>query len=82
MDLQKMLSNIDPKQLQNAMGQLGLSKEQISQVNNMVNSGDGGKGLGNINPNDINAFLKSNPDLARQVKQADMLNKIGDIFRK
>ena len=82
MDLQKMLSKISPDQLQQGMKQLGLNQEQMSQVNNMVKGGNTNGNMNNINMNDVNEMLKNNPDLAKQVKQFEMLSKFNEIFGK
>ncbi|MCL2837462.1 MAG: hypothetical protein FWE04_00085 [Oscillospiraceae bacterium] len=78
MDLQKMLSQISPEQLQQGMKQLGLTPEQMNQVKNVANGGS----TDNINMNEVNEVLKKNPNLEKQLKQANMLNKISEIFGK
>jgi len=95
MDLQKMLSQFSPEQLQQGMKQLGLNPDQMNMVNNMAGGGSpkngGGKSsakggsksdFSNIDMNEVNAMLKSNPALAKQLQQAGMLNKISEIFKK
>jgi|GEM_PF-3213984 len=78
MDLQKMLSQISPEQLQQGMKQLGLTPDQMNQVKNVANGGS----TDNINMNEVNDVLKKNPSLEKQLKQANMLNKISEIFGK
>ena len=78
MNLQDMLSKISPEQLQQGMKQLGLTPEQMNQVKNVANGGN----PSNVNMNDVNEILKNNPSLEKQLKQANMLNKIGEIFGK
>ena len=78
MDLQKMLSQISPEQLQKGMKQLGLTTEQMSQVKNVANGGS----TENINMNEVNDILKNNPSLEKQLKQANMLSKISEILGK
>ena len=80
MDLQKMLSKISPEQLEQGMKQLGLTPEQKKQVNNMVDNKGGAPS--NLNMDDVNEFLKNNPNLAKQAQQANMMNMISDIFKK
>ena len=84
MNLQKMLSQLSPEQLEQGMKQLGLSPEQMKQVNNVAkgNSPAGGGKSGNIDADTVNAFLKSNPNLAKQAQQMNMLSKISEIFGK
>ena len=82
MNIQEMLSKISPEQLQQGMKQLGLSPEQMNKVNNMVNSNNPEKELSKINPDELNAMLKNNPNLAKQLQQANMLSKINEIFKK
>jgi len=78
MDLQKMLSKISPEQLQQGMKQLGLTPEQMKQVNNMASGGS----PSDINMGDVNEFLKNNPKLAKQAQQANMMGMISEIFGK
>ena len=78
MDLQKMLSQISPEQLQQGMKQLGLTPEQMSQVKNVANGGS----TDNINMNEVDDILKKNPNLEKQLKQANMLSKISEILGK
>ena len=82
MDLQKMLSQINPEQLQQGMKQLGLSPDQMNAVKNMASGGKPDQGKSDINMNDINAMLKNNPSMAKQLRQAGMLDKINEIFGK
>ena len=81
MNLTEMLSKLSPEQIQQGMKQLGLTGEQMNMVNDMVNKGDG-KGLNNINSDDLNAMLKNNPNIAKQLQQANMMSMIGEIFKK
>ena len=81
MNIQEMLSKITPEQLTQGMAQMGLSPEQMNQVKNAVNSGKSG-GFDNLNLNDIKTQLQNNPELAKQLQNAEMLSKISEIFKK
>jgi len=82
MDLQKMLSKFSPEQLEQGMKQLNLTPDQMNAVKGVANGADPSKAAGNFNQNEINSFLKNNPEMAKQLKQANMMSMISDIFKK
>ena len=82
MDLQKMLSKFSPEQLEQGMKQLNLTPDQMNAVKGVANGADPNKAAGNFDQNEINSFLKNNPEMAKQLKQANMMSMISDIFKK
>jgi len=81
-DLQKMLSNFSPEQLEQGMKKLGLNSDQMKAVKNVANGADPNQAMGNLDQTELNTFLKNNPELAKQLKQANMMSKISEIFKK
>ena len=83
MNLQDMVSKMDSKQLQDGLSSISsmLTPEQMRQMQSILSGGSSDM-LKNVNMEDVQAQLANNPQIARQLQNADMLKNITDIFKK
>ncbi len=88
MNLQEMISKMNPQMLQQGLKQVSamLSPEQMKQVENAIKNTDKGalnQQLNSLNTADLQKELQKNPAIAKQLAQNPQLMKqLNDIFSK
>lgn len=88
MNIENMLKNMNPQNLQNAMAQMGkvLTPEQLKQVQQTIQQTDKGelnRKLNHLSQADLQRELSQNPQLAKQLaNNPEVIKKINQIFQK
>ena len=88
MNIENMLKNMNPQNLQNAMAQRGkvLTPEQLKQVQQTIQQTDKGelnRKLNHLSQADLQRELSQNPQLAKQLaNNPEVIKKINQIFQK
>jgi methionyl-tRNA formyltransferase len=85
MNIQEMLSKISPQMLSQGLKQIsqGLSPEQLQQAEAAIKSSGLAKELANTDINHLQAELKNNPQLLKNLAQnKDLVSKLENIVKK
>ena len=88
MDIESLIKNMNPQMLAQALSKMSnvLSPEQLKMVETAIKTTDKGtlnQKLNNLNTNDLQKELKSNPNLAKQLaNNPELMKKLNSIFKK
>lgn len=87
MKIEDMIKNMNPQMLSNALNRMSgiLTPDQLKQVENAIKSTDKGtlnQKLNNLNVQDLQKELQSNPNLAKQMAgNPELMQKLNSIFK-